>query len=228
MEETEKKSELKETVVTTDNRSWIKRHKKLLILIGILAIIGLAIGIAAIIDGVHGIEVLGNFITDQILGMQWLNTLLGMAFTGMFGAEFMATRWGGAIQFFIYDTIKIIVLLCLLIFLISYIQSYFPPERTKKILGKFHGIGANAVGALLGTVTPFCSCSSIPNFYGFYKGGHIKRCDFQFSYFKPTRRFGRIYTVGKCIRFPDCNIVCSCWTIACHCRRNYHRKNRRR
>lgn len=137
MEETEKKSELKETVVTTDNRSWIKRHKKLLILIGILAIIGLAIGIAAIIDGVHGIEVLGNFITDQILGMQWLNTLLGMAFTGMFGAEFMATRWGGAIQFFIYDTIKIIVLLCLLIFLISYIQSYFPPERTKKYLENF-------------------------------------------------------------------------------------------
>ena len=217
MEETEKKSELKETVVTTDNRSWIKRHKKLLILLGILAIIGLAIGIAAIIDGVHGIEVLGNFITDQILGMQWLNALLGMAFTGMFGEEFMATRWGGAIQFFIYDTIKIIILLCLLIFLISYIQSYFPPERTKKILGKFHGIGANAVGALLGTVTPFCSCSS----------RHIERRNFQFSYFKPARRFGRIYTVGKCIRFSDCNIVCSCRSIACHCRRNYHRKNRR-
>ena len=175
MKETEKKSELKETVVTTDNRSWIKRHKKLLILLGILAIIGLAIGIAAIIDGVHGIEVLGNFITDQILGMQWLNTLLGMAFTGMFGAEFMATRWGGAIQFFIYDTIKIIVLLCLLIFLISYIQSYFPPERTKKILGKFHGIGANAVGALLGTVTPFCSCSSIPIFMGFTRAAKTKQ-----------------------------------------------------
>lgn len=124
MEETEKKSELKETVVTTDNRSWIKRHKKLLILIGILAIIGLAIGIAAIIDGVHGIEVLGNFITDQILGMQWLNTLLGMAFTGMFGAEFMATRWGGAIQFFIYDTIKIIIS----------IKTFISLQRTRPIM----------------------------------------------------------------------------------------------
>ena len=137
MEETEKKSELKETVVTTDNRSWIKRHKKLLILLGILAIIGLAIGIAAIIDGVHGIEVLGNFITDQILGMQWLNTLLGMAFTGMFGAEFMATRWGGAIQFFIYGTIKIIVLLCLLIFLISYIQSFSRLNARKRYSENF-------------------------------------------------------------------------------------------
>ena len=227
MEETEKKSELKETVVTTDNRSWIKRHKKLLILIGILAIIGLAIGIAAIIDGVHGIEVLGNFITDQILGMQWLNTLLGMAFTGMFGAEFMATRWGGAIQFFIYDTIKIIVLLCLLIFLISYIQSYFPPERTKNTWKisrhrrkRRRRVARNCYAVLFLFLYSY--------FYGFYKGGHIKRCDFQFSYFKPTRRFGRNYTVGKCIRFPDCNIVCSCWTIACHCRRNYHRKNRRR
>ena len=145
MEENEKILSKHNEIENASKQSWFKRHKKLLIFFGVLIGIGLAIGIAAIIDGVHGIEVLGSFITDQILGMQWLNTLLGMAFTGMFGAEFMATRWGGAIQFFIYDTIKIIVLLCLLIFLISYIQSYFPPERTKKILGKFHGIGANAV-----------------------------------------------------------------------------------
>ena len=122
MEENEKILSKHNEIENASKQSWFKRHKKLLIFFGVLIGIGLAIGIAAIIDGVHGIEVLGNFITDQILGMQWLNTLLGMAFTGMFGAEFMATRWGGAIQFFIYDTIKIIVLLCLLIFLISYIQ----------------------------------------------------------------------------------------------------------
>ena len=137
MEENEKILSKHNEIENASKQSWFKRHKKLLIFFGVLIGIGLAIGIAAIIDGVHGIEVLGSFITDQILGMQWLNTLLGMAFTGMFGAEFMATRWGGAIQFFIYDTIKIIVLLCLLIFLISYIQSYFPPERTKKYLENF-------------------------------------------------------------------------------------------
>ena len=115
----------------TSKQSWFKRHKKLLIFLGVLIVIGLTIGIAAVTDGLRGIEVLGNFITDQILGMQWMNTLLGMAFTGIFGMEFTATRWGGAIQFFIYDTIKIIVLLCLLIFLISYIQSYFPPARKR-------------------------------------------------------------------------------------------------
>lgn len=151
--------------------SYFKRHKKLFIFLIIIIVTGFAVGIAAIIDGLNGIKILGNFITDQILGMQWLNALLGMALIGIFGSDFMATRWGGAIQFFIYDTIKIIVLLCLLIFVISYIQSYFPPERTKKILGKFHGIGANAVGALLGTVTPFCSCSSIPIFMGFTRAG---------------------------------------------------------
>ena len=89
------------------------RHKKIIIFISVLVAIGLAIGIAAIVDGVNGIKVLGDFITDQILGMKWLNMLLGMAFTGMFGKEFMSTHWGRAIQFFIYDAIKIIILLCL-------------------------------------------------------------------------------------------------------------------
>lgn len=88
-------------------KPWVKRHKKLLIFLGVLFAIGLSIGIAAIIDGVNGIKVLGDFVSDQILGMKWLNTLLGMAFTGMFGADFMATRWGGAIQFFIYDTMLV-------------------------------------------------------------------------------------------------------------------------
>ena len=97
------------------------------------------------------------FFQDQILGMKWLNALIGSALE--------------ALQFFLYDTIKIFVLLSVLIFGISYIQSYFPPERTKQILGRFHGIGANTAAALLGTVTPFCSCSSIPLFMGFTSAG---------------------------------------------------------
>ena len=202
MEENEKILSKHNEIENASKQSWFKRHKKLLIFFGVLIGIGLAIGIAAIIDGVHGIEVLGSFITDQILGMQWLNTLLGMAFTGMFGAEFMATRWGGAIQFFIYDTIKIIVLLCLLIFLISYIQSYFPPERTKKILGKFHGIGANAVGALLGTVTPFCSCSSIPIFMGFTRAGISSGVTFSFLISSPLVDLGAFILLVSVFGFP--------------------------
>ena len=108
---------------------------------------------------------MGKFITDQILGMKWLNTLIGNLL-GTLGLD-ATSRIGGSIQFFLYDVIKITVLLCVLIYLISYIQSYFPPERSKKIMGRFHGIWANIIGALLGTVTPFCSCSSIPIFMGF-------------------------------------------------------------
>lgn len=106
-----------------------------------------------------------NFFQDEILGMDWLNRLIGTMLNS-FGLD-TADKVGGSIQFFIYDMIKIMVLLGVLIFIISYIQSYFPPERTKKILGRFHGIGANITAALLGTVTPFCSCSSIPLFIGF-------------------------------------------------------------
>ena len=104
-------------------------------------------------------------IQDQVLGMKWLSTLIGQ-FLNFFGLD-TSGKIGGSVQFFIYDVIKIIFLLCVLIFIISYIQSFFPPERTKKILGRFHGIGANIIAALLGTVTPFCSCSSIPLFIGF-------------------------------------------------------------
>ena len=110
-----------------------------------------------------------TFIQDQILGMKWLNALIEQLLL-MFGFN-LDSRIGGSIQFFIYDTIKITALLCVLIFLISYIQSFFPPERSRKIMGRFHGIGANAVGALLVTVTPFCSCSSIPIFMGFTSAG---------------------------------------------------------
>lgn len=110
-----------------------------------------------------------TFIQDQILGMKWLNALIEQLLL-KFGFN-LDSRIGGSIQFFIYDTIKIMALLCVLNFLISYIQSFFPPERSRKIMGRFHGIGANAVGALLGTVTPFCSCSSIPIFMGFTSAG---------------------------------------------------------
>ncbi len=106
-----------------------------------------------------------QFFQDEILGMKWLNRLIGNGLS-MLGLD-ISGRIGGSVQFFLYDVIKITVLLCLLIFAISYIQSYFPPERSKKILGRFHGIGANIISALLGTVTPFCSCSSIPLFIGF-------------------------------------------------------------
>ncbi|MFV0466938.1 MAG: permease [Lachnospiraceae bacterium] len=115
------------------------------------------------------LESIGGFIQNQILGMKWLNELVGKLLQAV-GID-LESRIGGSIQFFIYDVIKITILLCCLIFLISYIQSFFPPEKSKKIIGKFHGIGANIVAALLGTVTPFCSCSSIPLFIGFTGAG---------------------------------------------------------
>ena len=110
-----------------------------------------------------------DFFQNEILGMHWLNRLISTVLNAC-GLD-TTTRIGGSVQFFIYDTIKIMVLLGILILIISYIQSYFPPERTKKILGRFHGIWANILAALLGTVTPFCSCSSIPLFIGFTSAG---------------------------------------------------------
>lgn len=202
VEQTENLAEVPQEVQPAKKKNFFVRHKKRVILISVIIAIGLAIGIAAIVDGVNGIKVLGDFITDQILGMKWLNMLLGMAFTGMFGEEFMSTHWGGAIQFFMYDTIKIMVLLCLLIFLISYIQSYFPPERTKKILGRFHGIGANAVGALLGTVTPFCSCSSIPIFMGFTRAGLSSGVTFSFLISSPLVDLGAFILLASVFGFP--------------------------
>lgn len=106
------------------------------------------------------------FLTSQIFGMKWINDLVGLLLNKGFGLD-LNKRIGGGLQFFIYDTIKIFILLSFLIFIVSYIQSYFPPEKTKKILSKFHGIFGNIIGALLGTITPFCSCSSIPIFMGF-------------------------------------------------------------
>lgn len=110
-----------------------------------------------------------SFIQEEILGMKWLNELVGRALSSL-GFD-VGSRLGGSLQFFIYDVIKITILLCLLIFTVSYIQSYFPPERNRKILSRFDGISANIIAALLGTVTPFCSCSSIPLFMGFTSAG---------------------------------------------------------
>lgn len=106
----------------------------------------------------------------QLLKMEWLAGLVRLLVEKVFGLD-TATRLGGSVHFFIYDTVKIFILLSVLIFGISYIQSYFPPERTRTILGRFHGFGANMLSALLGTVTPFCSCSSIPLFIGFTSAG---------------------------------------------------------
>lgn len=111
-----------------------------------------------------------NFFTQQILGMEWLSDLITLFVENILNLD-VTSRLGGSIQFFIYDTIKIFILLAVLIFFISYIQSYFPPEKTKKILTKFKGITGATVSALLGTVTPFCSCSSIPIFIGFSNAG---------------------------------------------------------
>ena len=131
-----------------------------------------------------------TFIQDQILGMKWLNAIIGNLLSAL-GLD-TAGRIGGSIQFFIYDVIKITVLLCVLIFLISYIQSFFPPERSRKIMGRFHGIGANIIGALLGTVTPFCSCSSIPIFMGFTSAGLPLGVTFSFLISSPMVDLGSL------------------------------------
>ena len=130
------------------------------------------------------------FIQGQVLGMKWLNSVIGDGLSAV-GLD-TASRWGGSIQFFLYDTIKITVLLCFLIFVISYIQSYFPPERSKRILGRFHGIGANIIAALLGTVTPFCSCSSIPLFIGFTSAGLPLGVTFSFLISSPMVDLGSL------------------------------------
>lgn len=131
-----------------------------------------------------------QFIQDQVLGMKWLNELVGRGLS-MLGLD-VGERIGGSVQFFLYDVLKITVLLCFLIFVISYIQSYFPPERSKRILGRFHGIGANIISALLGTVTPFCSCSSIPLFIGFTSAGVPLGVTFSFLISSPMVDLGSL------------------------------------
>ncbi len=130
------------------------------------------------------------FFQDQVLGMKWLNALIGNLLSSL-GLD-VSSRIGGSVQFFLYDVIKITILLCFLIFLISYIQSYFPPERSKKIMGRFHGIWANIIAALLGTVTPFCSCSSIPLFIGFTSAGLPLGVTFSFLISSPMVDLGSL------------------------------------
>lgn len=131
-----------------------------------------------------------DFFQSEILGMQWLNRFIATILNAC--SLDTSGRIGGSIQFFIYDTIKIMVLLGVLILIISYIQSYFPPEKTKKILGRFHGIGANIIAALLGTVTPFCSCSSIPLFIGFTSAGLPLGVTFSFLISSPMVDLGSL------------------------------------
>lgn len=131
-----------------------------------------------------------EFIQNQIFGMKWLKDLIGnlLSEVGLNSTD----KVGGAVQFFIYDVIKIVILLCGLVFIINYIQSFFPPEKTKKILGRFRGIGANMVAALLGTVTPFCSCSSIPLFIGFTSSGLPLGVTFSFLISSPMVDLGSL------------------------------------
>ena len=131
-----------------------------------------------------------DFFQNEILGMSWLSRLIGYLLNAC-GLD-TSGKIGSSVQFFIYDTIKIIVLLCVLILIISYIQSYFPPERTKRILGRFHGIWANIIAALLGTVTPFCSCSSIPLFIGFTSAGLPLGVTFSFLISSPMVDLGSL------------------------------------
>lgn len=135
-------------------------------------------------------ETIWDFFQNEILGMAWLNRLIGSLFDSL-GLDTKG-KVGGSINFFVYDMIKIMLLLTVLIFIISYIQSYFPPERTKKILGRFHGIGANIIAALLGTVTPFCSCSSIPIFIGFTSAGLPLGVTFSFLISSPMVDLGSL------------------------------------
>lgn len=130
------------------------------------------------------------FFQDQVLGMKWLNELIGAALHRV-GLD-VSQKVGGMLQFFLYDTIKIFILLAVLIYMISYIQSYFPPERSKEILGRFHGMWANILGALLGTVTPFCSCSSIPIFMGFTSAGLPLGVTFSFLISSPMVDLGSL------------------------------------
>ena len=131
-----------------------------------------------------------EFVQNEVLGMQWLNRMIG-SLLSMTGLD-TESRIGNSIRFFLYDTVKIMVLLGVLILLISYVQSYFPPERSRKILGRFHGIRANIIGALLGTVTPFCSCSSIPLFIGFTSAGLPLGVTFSFLISSPLVDLGSL------------------------------------
>ena len=140
-----------------------------------------------------------DFIQYQILGMKWMEELIGDGLAAL-GLD-TATRIGGSIHFFIYDVTKITILLCVLIFVISYIQSFFPPERSRGIMTRFHGVTANIAGALLGTVTPFCSCSSIPIFMGFTRAGLPLGVTFSFLISSPMVDLGSMVLLSGVFGF---------------------------
>ena len=145
-------------------------------------------------------SIVWQFFQEQILGMKWLNELIGKGLSAL-GLD-VTGQIGGSVQFFIFDAIKIVVLLCILIFAISYIQSYFPPERSKKILGRFHGVGANIIAALLGTVTPFCSCSSTPLFIGFTSAGLPLGVTFSFLISSPMVDLASLVLLASIFGWP--------------------------
>lgn len=147
------------------------------------------------------INQIGDFINNQLLKMLWLSSLIEKFISFLFGQDFLESIWGSMTVFFIYDFIKIGILLCFLIFIISYIQSYFPPERTKKILSKYKGIGANILGALLGTLTPFCACSSIPIFIGFTRAGLSSGVMFSFLISSPLVDLGALVILTSIFGF---------------------------
>lgn len=165
----------------------------------------------------EALKTVWDFIQNEVLGMSWLNRLISTILNAC-GLD-TTEKIGGSVQFFIYDTIKIMVLLGVLILIISYIQSYFPPERTKKILGRFHGVGANIIAALLGTVTPFCSCSSIPLFIGFTSAGLPLGVTFSFLISSPMVDLGSLGTLNEYFRLESCRVICRSRPCDCCCGR---------
>ncbi len=142
-----------------------------------------------------------EWLNDQLLRMEWLSNLVNWLVTNVFRLD-VDGRVGGSIQFFIYDVVKIFILLCILIFAISYIQSFFPPERSRKILGRFTGIWGNLFGALLGTITPFCSCSSIPLFIGFTRAGLPIGVTFSFLVSSPLVDLASVLLLASIFNWP--------------------------
>lgn len=185
-----------------EKKSFLKKYKKRLIFAAVIAVLTLFFLAVWLIGGFSAVNTVMEFITSQLLGMKWLNDLVGIILSGIFGSGFINEWYGSALHFFIYDVIKIVILLCGLIFLISYIQSYFPPEKTKKILSKFGGLKGNILGALLGTITPFCSCSSIPLFIGFTRAGVRSGVTFSFLISSPLVDLGAFILLSSVFGFP--------------------------
>ena len=165
---------------------------------------------------------LWNIVERQLLGMTWLRDLIGAALEAL-GLD-LAGPVGGSIHFFLYDAVKIMVLLAVLILVISYIQSYFPPERTKHILGRLHGLGARCAAALLGTVTPFCSCSSIPLFIGFTSAGLPLGVTFSFLISSPMVDLGSLVLLMGIFGWRGGGSLCAAGTGHRRGRGHVHRK----